>query len=143
MIQACRMMKTPVLDHVIITEHSYFSFKQSGLLAALEANLKYVLPYELEKMFYEEMQAGIKEVEKKSKKEIEESLQRGLKKGRQEGRQQGLGKGEALGEEKGMRNREKEIARQMLKKGLDIGLICDMTGLSEAQVKELSPETVS
>ena len=76
-------------------------------------------------MFYEEMQAGIKEVEKKSKKEIEESLQRGLK------------KGEALGEEKGMRNREKEIARQMLSKGLDIKLICDMTGLSEEKIKKL------
>ena len=58
------MMRTPVLDHVIITEHSYFSFKHSGLLAELEANLKYVLPYELEKQYYEEMQAGIKERER-------------------------------------------------------------------------------
>ena len=123
MIQACRMMKTPVLDHVIITEHSYFSFKHSGLLAELEENLKYVLPYELEKMFYEEMQAGIKEVEEKSKKEIEESLQRG----RQEG------------EEKGMRKGLEKTAKQMLSKGLDIKLICEMTGLSIERVQQLQP----
>ena len=137
MIQACRLMRTPVLDHVIITEHSYLSFKQSGLLATLEENLKYVLPYELEKMFYEEMQAGIKEVEEKSKQEIAESLKKGEAKGMKKGMQQGRQEGEALGEEKGMRNREKEIARQMLAQGLDIKLICDMTGLSEAQVNEL------
>ena len=93
MIQACRMMKTPVLDHVIITEHSYFSFKHSGLLAELEANLKYVLPYDLEKQYYEEMQAGIQEVEEKSKKEIEESLQKGIQVGRQEGLKKGEQKG--------------------------------------------------
>ena len=117
------MMRTPVLDHVIITEHSYFSFKHSGLLSELEANLKYVLPYELEKMFYEEMQAGIKEVEEKSKKEIEESLKRGLELGRKEGKQEGLEK----------------TAKQMLSKGLDIKLICEMTGLSIERVQQLQP----
>ena len=78
-------------------------------------------------MFYEEMQAGIKEVEKKSKKEIEESLQRGLK------------KGEALGEEKGMR----KVARQMLQAGEPMEKIKKWTGLTETQVQELRPKTVS
>jgi len=63
LIQACRLMRTPVLDHVIITEHSYYSFKESGLLERLEMSNKYVLPYELEKQYYEEMQAEIKKVE--------------------------------------------------------------------------------
>ena len=54
MIQACRLMKTPVLDHVIITEHSYLSFKETGLLERLEANNKYVLPYELEEISYKD-----------------------------------------------------------------------------------------
>ena len=109
MIQACRMMKTPVLDHVIITEHSYFSFKHSGLLSELEENLKYVLPYELEKMFYEEMQAGIKEVEEKSKKEIEESLKKGIQQGKKEGLQEGEEKGMKKGIQQGLRNREKKL----------------------------------
>ena len=52
-----------MLDHVIITGHSYFSFKESGLLERLAASLKYVPPYELEKQYYEEMQAAIREVE--------------------------------------------------------------------------------
>jgi DNA repair protein RadC len=39
MIQACRIMDTPILDHIIITEHSYFSFKESGLLYDLEIDL--------------------------------------------------------------------------------------------------------
>lgn len=98
MIQACRLMKTPVLDHVIITGQSYFSFAKSGLLERLEASNKYVLPYELEREYHTEMETRVKEVE-------QESMQR--------------------------------VARQMLQKGLDIQLICDMTGLSEAQVKAL------
>ena len=98
MIQACRLMKTPVLDHVIITGQSYFSFAKSGLLERLEASNKYVLPYELEREYHTEMEARVKEVEQESMK---------------------------------------RVARQMLQKGLDIQLICDMTGLSKAQVKAL------
>ena len=67
LIQACRLMNTPVLDHVIITEHSYYSFQESGLLERLEASNKYVLPYDLEKQYHQEMQAAIKEVERESK----------------------------------------------------------------------------
>jgi len=109
MIQACRLMKTPVLDHVIITEHSYLSFKETGLLARLEASNKYVLPYELERQYHEEMEAAIRAVEQESKQKIKESL----------------------------KNREQEIAKQMLSRGLDMKLICDMTGLSEGQLNEL------
>lgn len=54
LIQACRLMNTPVLDHVIITQHSYHSFKESGLLERLEKSTKYVPPYELERQFYED-----------------------------------------------------------------------------------------
>ena len=54
MIQACRLMKTPVLDHIIINEHSYFSFTETGLLEELEASLKYVPPYAIEKMSYKD-----------------------------------------------------------------------------------------
>lgn len=60
LIQACRLMNTPVLDHVIITQHSYYSFKESGLLERLEMSNKYVSPYELERQFYEE---NLKEIE--------------------------------------------------------------------------------
>jgi DNA repair protein RadC len=67
LIQACKIMRTPVLDHVIITEHSYYSFKDSGLLSLLEENTKYMMPYDLEKQYLLEMQEAIK-AERKYKK---------------------------------------------------------------------------
>ena len=91
MIQVCRIMNTPMLDYVIITEHNYFSFAKSGLLEELEASLKYVPPYEIEAMFYND--------------------------GREE--------------------EKSEIARNMLSRGLDMQLICEMTGLSEAEIGAL------
>ena len=116
-------MRTPVLDHVIITEHSYLSFKETGLLEPLEASLKYVPPYELERQYHEEMEAAIREVEKESNRRIRESLkkgeEKGLKKGRKEGERKGLEK----------------TAKQMLSKGLDIKLIWEMTGLSIERVQ--------
>lgn len=70
MIQACRLMKTPVLDHVIITGQSYFSFAKSGLLERLEASNKYVLPYELEREYHTEMETRVKEVEQESMQRV-------------------------------------------------------------------------
>ena len=117
MIQACRLMKTPVLDHVIITAHSYLSFKETGLLERLEASNKYVLPYELEREYHEEMQAAIQEVEKESKRKIKESLKQG--------------------EEKGMSIKSQEIAKQMLEDGEPMEKIQKWTGLSEATINAL------
>ena len=95
MIQACRLMHIPLLDYVIISEKSSFSFQEAGLLEPLEGSKKYMLPYELEKMSFE---GGWQE-----------------------------GKAEAI----------EEIAKQMLSKGLDIELICQMTGLSLEKIEEL------
>ena len=67
MIQACRLMKTPVLDHVIITEKSYFSFQEAGLLEKLEGSAKYIPPYELEKTSY---QGGREEREEEIAKQM-------------------------------------------------------------------------
>lgn len=67
MIQACRLMQTPVLDHVIITENSYYSFKSSGLLERLENSIKYVPPYELEER---SLKAGREEREQEIAKQM-------------------------------------------------------------------------
>ena len=64
MIQACRIMKTPVLDYVIITEHSYMSFRDSGLLERLEQSLKYVPPYEVEEQICKMVQAAVEKIRK-------------------------------------------------------------------------------
>jgi DNA repair protein RadC len=85
LIQACKLMRTPVLDHVIITEHSYYSFQESGLLSRLEGSNKHVLPYDLEKEYHEEMEEAIRAVEKESRKKIRESLKKGKEIGKKEG----------------------------------------------------------
>ncbi|MHB9147560.1 MAG: JAB domain-containing protein [Candidatus Amoebophilus sp.] len=123
LIQACRLMKTPVLDHVIITENSYYSFQASGLLERLEASLKYVLPFELEKQFHEEMEEEVKRIKEESKKKIKESLERGLK----EGEEVGLKKGE---------EKIEKIARQMLKDGTPMEHITKWTGLTEEEIQK-------
>ena len=72
-------------------------------------------------------------------------FQKGEEKGRQEGKAAGLEEGEKKGIEKGLKEgreegiqQEKlEIAKQMLSKGLDMQLICEMTGLSEQRIGSL------
>ena len=108
-------MRTPVLDHVIITEHSYLSFKETGLLERLEASLKYVPPYELERQYHEEMEAAIREIEQVSKKKIRESLKKGEEKGMKKGLQEGM----------------RKVARQMLQAGEAMEKIKKWTGLTE------------
>jgi DNA repair protein RadC len=123
LIQACRLMNTPVLDHVIITENSYYSFKSSGLLDRLEASNKYVLPFELEKQFHDELEEEIKRVEKESKKKIQESLKIG----------------EEVGLKKGKEKIEK-IAKQMLKDGTPIEHIVRWTGLNVQEIEKFKKE---
>ena len=67
MVQAGRIMEVPVLDHVIISEESYLSFEEIGLLERLEASSKYIPPYELEKMSY---QGGREEREEEIAKQM-------------------------------------------------------------------------
>lgn len=56
LIQAGRIVHTEVSDHLIITERSYYSFLESGLLETLQKSLKYVPPYEVEQRMRERAQ---------------------------------------------------------------------------------------
>lgn len=53
LIQAGRIVHTEVYDHLIITERSYLSFRETGLLDTLKKSLKYVPPYEVEQRMRE------------------------------------------------------------------------------------------
>ena len=55
---------------------------------------------------------------------------RGLRRGRQEGMQKGMQEGRQEG--------TLAVAQRMLAKGIDLALICDVTGLRAAQVKKLA-----
>ena len=74
MYQVGLFLDLPVIDHLIITERKFYSFKDSGLLAELSKSEKYVLKYKKEE------QRIRKEGEKKGllKKAVE--MARALKK---------------------------------------------------------------
>ena len=56
---------------------------------------------------------------------------------RREGREEGERIGEKRGEERGKKSEQREIARRMVEKNLDLVLIKEMTGLTEQELKAL------
>ena len=77
MIQVGRIMKVPVLDHLIITETSYYSFMATGLLKELEASTKYVPAYELKRRYKKDAQEKGEEVgEKRKAKEMAKTMKK-------------------------------------------------------------------
>lgn len=56
-----------------------------------------------------------------------DSAKRNLEQGREEGRKEGIAEGE--------KRRAQEIARNMLAKGMEVGMVADLTGLSEEEIK--------
>ena len=55
LIQACKLMDVPIVDHMIITETSFYSFKNSGLLDELEKSEKHVPNYILKERYEENL----------------------------------------------------------------------------------------
>jgi DNA repair protein RadC len=129
LIQVGIIMRTPVQDHVIITEHSYYSFANSGLIQQLERSTKYVPTFELEKRYQLEMTKMLEEA----------ALQRRVV--RKESKQIGLKQGEAKGLEKGSKQEKIAIAQSMLKKGCEMSFIHEMTGLSPQQIGRLKKDS--
>jgi DNA repair protein RadC len=54
-IQAARLLNIKVKDHLIISEHSYYSFYDSELLNELEESTKYMPPYKIEEMIRKDL----------------------------------------------------------------------------------------
>lgn len=75
---------------------------------------------------YADVQSGMELVR-------EEAFLDGMEKGREEGRTEG----EAIGEARGEAKRNHEVARNMLSEGIDMALICKITGLTEEEIKGL------
>ncbi|MFK7797856.1 MAG: JAB domain-containing protein [Aureispira sp.] len=71
MIQVGKIVGTPVLDHLIITERSYLSFNDVGLMEQLEQSTKYIPPYQLvEKIRKEAVAFGRREERVEIAKEL-------------------------------------------------------------------------
>ena len=131
MIQVGKIVNIPVLDHLIISTESFYSFEKTGLLKILERSKKYVPDYLLvEKIKEEAQQIGVEIGKKAGRKE---GMKKGIKKGKKEGEQIGLEKGI----EKGEKNKAQEMAKKLKKKGIEIDIIVETSGLSKEEVEKL------
>ena len=110
LIQVGNILNIQVLDHLIITNKKYISFKDAGIMDELEASTKFVPPFMLAER--------IRKEEKKIREEVaKQNLDKGIKKGKKE--------------------RNIEIAKEMLKEGLPIELIIKLTGLTKKEVEKM------
>ena len=71
LIQAGRILHIEVLDHIIITEESFYSFTQSGLLEELEKSLEYVPAYKIKEQGQQEKAKEMAKVMRKENVDIE------------------------------------------------------------------------
>ena len=114
LIQTGDMMDIEIVDHVIVTQNSYYSFCDNGLIEKLRWDRKYALTFIRDKQVAEEI-AKIKKDAEKHQQLI---------------RKEGEKVGEERGEKKGAKEEKIQIARQMLKEKEDLDKIKKYTGLS-------------
>jgi DNA repair protein RadC len=129
LIQAGLVFDIEVSDHVIVTSNSFYSFADNGLIEKLKWSRKYALTFVRDKQMAKE----IEKIKKQSKQQ--------QKIERKEGKIEGIKEGEKKGEEKGIKNRNKEIAIQMMKEGVDVKLIQKITGLTHQWLGRLRSES--
>ena len=86
---------------------------------------------------YEATEKGRRDYYNIIRQREKESEEKGLKKGIEKGLKEGIEKGLKEGVTKGKMEEKKEIARQMLTKGMDASIISEVTGLSLEEVKTL------
>jgi DNA repair protein RadC len=110
MIQVGKIVNVELVDHLIISPDYFYSYQKSGMLDVLKKSKKWVPRFE------EEMKL------KNEKDKIrEEALQLGMKKG----------------EEIGMKKKAIEMAKKLKKKGIDINIIAETSGLSKEEIAKI------
>ena len=115
LIKAGDILDINVIDHVIVTEKSFYSLEASGYIEQLRWDTKYAISSIYERKVAKRMEQLKKEVEKEGKKrELA-----GIKKGKQEG--------------------YKEIIKRMLSKGKTVQEISEDIGIPVSDVQKLAP----
>lgn len=107
MIQVGNIVNVELLDHLIITELYFYSFKDEGLMEELRKSTKWVPTFV----------------------EIERIKKEALKLGEKKGRKEGLKEGE--------KRKAKKMAKKMKKEREPIEKILKYTGLSREEIDEL------
>jgi len=110
LIQVGKFVEIPVLDHMIISNESYYSFADCGVLSELEMSLKYVPAFmQKEKALNEQREEFTKATKVISSKAREE----------------------------GQNDKALEMARLMKEKGYPVDEIVQLTGLSKRDIEKL------
>jgi len=126
--QVGKWMRTEVLDHLIISPYSYYSFKDNGIMDRYFLSSKYLPSFELERRYEKYAELTQKEAEKQKRMLAKEMKQEGRIKGKEEGIKVGS------------RERELAIAKGMLKEGLTVDIIMKVTGLPKITINKLYKE---
>nr|VFK18667.1 MAG: DNA repair protein RadC [Candidatus Kentron sp. LFY] len=138
LIQVGRILNIPVFDHLIITTEDFLSFQYQGLMDELRRSSKWVPPYEIEERIRAEearlREAAVLVAREEGEREGEGI---GMRKGLRKGRKEGMEMGERKGEEKGRKERAVEIARAALARGLGVGVVAEISGLTEGEIARL------
>jgi len=115
LIQVGRVVRIPVVEHLIITTGGFYSFESSGDIKRLNLSKKYVPGYlEIERIQKEAQRIG-------------EEL----------GRKAGLKEGEKKGKKEGLKEGKIEMAKVMKKEGESVEKITKYTGLSQEEIEKL------
>ena len=116
LIQAAKIVDTEVIDHLIISTENHYSFVDTDLFAELQKSTKWVPRYVLEDRLQEE-KLKLKSEIAQSKLKEEKGIKEGLKKGKKE--------------------REIQIAKELLSNKVDIEIIKISTGLSLKEIERI------
>jgi len=125
LIQVGLIMNINVRDHVIVTERSYYSFQDNGLIEKLSYDNKYALTFVREKQIAKKM----KSLEIKGQKDKKAAKKVGLL----EGNVAGFEKGRKMG----VLENKKGIAIKLLQRGMSEEIVKKVTGLSSQMLSKL------
>ena len=100
--------------------------------------LEYISTDDEERAIIESIQSGINDQNSRETIARNEGKEEGLREGLTKGKQEGLKQGKEEGLKQGEMNKAKEMARNMLKKGFDITVISEISGLTIEEIESLT-----
>lgn len=109
LIQVGIIVNTELVDHLIISERSYLSFVDIGLLDTLKQSTKYVPTYELINRVKQEAKELVKQAEKEAKVKINEKV----------------------------KEAKLKIAKELKSSGMEVEAIVKFTGLSVEEIEKI------
>lgn len=137
LIQTGVIVRTPVLDHLIISERSYLSFADIGLLDELKESTKYVPDYVLLERIKEEMEEEAQKKVDEAQERVKEAQEK-LDKAQE--KVKAMAETAALNLEKQLKEKELTMARGMRLQGIPVETIAEITGLTAEEVEEIQIE---